>query len=149
MTPEITGLEILEFDYELEDVRSSDAGGVVYDPGTGMTRYAFGVRVHTDIGTTGEYVGGNPGRPAVAQMRGFAESLVGRNPFERERIWRDLRHGLRKYDGMGLGPVDIALWDFAGKHLDAPICDLLGRFRTRLPAYASTYHGDENGVRPR
>jgi L-alanine-DL-glutamate epimerase-like enolase superfamily enzyme len=46
---------------------------------------------------------------------------------------------------MGIGPVDIALWDFAGKYHDAPIHELLGSYRTRLPAYASTYHGDTNG----
>ncbi|MFB6134718.1 MAG: enolase C-terminal domain-like protein, partial [Halanaeroarchaeum sp.] len=42
-------------------------------------------------------------------------------------------------------PIDIALWDFAGKYYDAPIHELLGSYRDRIPAYASTYHGDENG----
>jgi L-alanine-DL-glutamate epimerase-like enolase superfamily enzyme len=46
---------------------------------------------------------------------------------------------------MGIGPIDIALWDFAGKHYDAPIHELLGTYRRPMPAYASTYHGDENG----
>ena len=46
---------------------------------------------------------------------------------------------------MGLRPIDIALWDFAGKHCDAPIHELLGTYRERLPTYASTYHGDDNG----
>ena len=44
-----------------------------------------------------------------------------------------------------MGPIDIALWDIAGKVYDAPVYELLGGFRTSLPAYASTYHGDENG----
>jgi len=46
---------------------------------------------------------------------------------------------------MGIGPIDIALWDFAGKYYDAPIHELLGTYRERIPAYASTYHGDDNG----
>jgi L-alanine-DL-glutamate epimerase-like enolase superfamily enzyme len=46
---------------------------------------------------------------------------------------------------MGMGPIDIALWDFAGKYYDAPIHELLGTYRTRLPAYASSYDGDMNG----
>jgi L-alanine-DL-glutamate epimerase-like enolase superfamily enzyme len=46
---------------------------------------------------------------------------------------------------MGLGPIDIALWDLAGKYYDAPIHELLGTYRTELPAYASTYFGDTNG----
>ena len=44
-----------------------------------------------------------------------------------------------------MGLVDIALWDIAGKLYDAPVYELLGGYRKNLPAYASTYHGDENG----
>src|SRR5699024_7655082 len=51
----------------------------------------------------------------------------------------------RKYDRMGIGPVDIALWDLAGKHYGASIAELLGSYRERLPTYASTYHADDNG----
>jgi len=46
---------------------------------------------------------------------------------------------------MGIGPIDIALWDYAGKRYDAPIHETLGTYRERLPAYASTYHGDDAG----
>ena len=52
---------------------------------------------------------------------------------------------LRKYDRMGIGLIDIALWDFAGKYYDAPIHELLGTYRERLRTYASTYQGDQNG----
>ena len=46
---------------------------------------------------------------------------------------------------MGHGPLDIALWDLAGKKYGTPVSRLLGGYRNRLPAYASTYHGDRNG----
>jgi L-alanine-DL-glutamate epimerase-like enolase superfamily enzyme len=46
---------------------------------------------------------------------------------------------------MSMGPVDIALWDIAGKVHNAPVWQLLGGWKKSLPAYASTYHGDENG----
>ena len=49
---------------------------------------------------------------------------------------------LRKQDKMGIGPIDIALWDLAGKFYDTPVFRLLGGNRTKLPAYASTLHGD-------
>jgi L-alanine-DL-glutamate epimerase-like enolase superfamily enzyme len=49
---------------------------------------------------------------------------------------------------MGIGPIDVALWDIAGKLYRAPICELLGGFRATLPAYASTLHADQqpNGL---
>jgi L-alanine-DL-glutamate epimerase-like enolase superfamily enzyme len=81
----------------------------------------------------------------MAQINQFADYLVGKNPLERERHWSEIKRGLRKYDRMGMGPIDIALWDFAGKFHDAPIHELLGTYRDRIPVYASTYHGDENG----
>jgi len=46
---------------------------------------------------------------------------------------------------MGIGPIDIALWDFAGKYHDAPIHELLGTYRESIPAYASTYSADSDG----
>ena len=46
---------------------------------------------------------------------------------------------------MGQGPIDIALWDWAGKQLNCSVSVLLGGYRKKLPAYASTYHGDRNG----
>src|SRR5262249_58309423 len=44
---------------------------------------------------------------------------------------------------MGHGPLDMALWDLAGKRLGCSVTRLLGGFRSRLPTYASTYHGQE------
>jgi L-alanine-DL-glutamate epimerase-like enolase superfamily enzyme len=46
---------------------------------------------------------------------------------------------------MGLGHIDIALWDLYGKRVGLPVSALLGGWRKRLPAYASTMHGDRNG----
>jgi L-alanine-DL-glutamate epimerase-like enolase superfamily enzyme len=56
--------------------------------------------------------------------------------------WRGAR---RKYDRLGIGPIDIALWDIAGKAYGVPVWQLLGGWKDRLPAYASTLHGDETG----
>jgi len=144
MAPEITRVESVEFTYEIPDVGTDEHGfNLVYDPGSVTERKLFALTVHTDAGVTGEYVGGNS--PGAAQINTFADFLVGRNPLHRERIWSEVKRALRKYDRMGIGPVDIALWDFAGKYYDAPVHEMLGTYRERLPAYASTYHGDENG----
>jgi L-alanine-DL-glutamate epimerase-like enolase superfamily enzyme len=144
MPLQIERIESIEFSYPLEDVGTDGNGfNLVYESGSVTHRKLFALRVHTDEGITGEYVGGNS--PGAAQINTFADYLLGKNPLHRERHWSEIKRGLRKYDRMGIGPVDIALWDFAGKYHDAPIHELLGSYRTRLPAYASTYHGDTNG----
>jgi L-alanine-DL-glutamate epimerase-like enolase superfamily enzyme len=144
MVPEVTKIESVEFEYPLEDVGYDEAGfNLVYEPGSTTYRKLFGVKIHTDTGVTGEYVGGNS--PGAAQYNLIANYLVGKNPLRRERHWSEIKRALRKYDRMGIGPIDIALWDFAGKYYEAPIHELLGSYRKTFPAYASTYHGDENG----
>jgi L-alanine-DL-glutamate epimerase-like enolase superfamily enzyme len=144
MSPTITRVESTEFSYPLEDVgQNPDGFSLVYDPGETTHRKLFALQIHTDEGITGEYVGGSS--PGAAQINTFADYLVGKNPLAREKHWSEIKRALRKYDRMGMGPIDIALWDFAGKYYDAPIHELLGTYRTRLPAYASTYEADENG----
>jgi L-alanine-DL-glutamate epimerase and related enzymes of enolase superfamily len=75
----------------------------------------------------------------------IADYLVGEDHIDRERHWSEMRRALRKYGRTGIGPLDIALWDFAGKCHDAPIQELLGTCRERLSTYASTYHSALNG----
>jgi L-alanine-DL-glutamate epimerase-like enolase superfamily enzyme len=111
-------------------------GGTVENTG-----YVF--TIETDAGITGEYAGGMG--VSYAQVAMVAQYLLGRNALERELIWNDLKRALRKVDRFGIGPIDIALWDIAGKAYGVPVYELLGGWRKKLPAYASTYHGDENG----
>ena len=142
--PVVTRVELHEFEHELKDV-GKDLGfalGPFYEPGSIVKRHAVAVRIHTDVGVTGEYVSIAPA--TLGQIRLFAEYLVGRNALERERFYNEAKALLRKHDKMGIGPVDTALWDLAGKYHDSPIYELLGGYRTRLPAYASTYHGDRS-----
>ena len=144
MTPEIVEIETIEFSYTIPDVGVDENGfNLVYNPGSSTDRKLFAIRIRTDVGITGEYVGGNS--PGAAQINTFADFLVGKNPLEREKLWSEIKRALRKYDRMGMGPIDIALWDFAGKYHEAPIHELLGTYRKRLPAYASTYEADLNG----
>ena len=100
----------------------------------------LGIRIHTDEGLTGEYVSIAPA--TFEQINMFAPFLIGRNALERERFYNQAKVILRKHDRMGIGPVDIALWDLAGKLHQAPVYRLLGGYREDLPTYASTYHAD-------
>ncbi len=144
MGPRITRIQTTEFAYPIEDVGTDTNGfNLTYEPGATTERKLFAIRVETDAGITGEYVGGNS--PAFAQINTVADYLIGKNPLHRERHWSELKRALRKYDRMGIGPLDIALWDFAGKYHDAPVHELLGTYRERIPTYASTYHADDSG----
>lgn len=143
----IDRVEVHEFAFPLADL-GWDAGGfnIVYQPGNSLTLSKYAVVVQTEDGGRGEYValwGGTP--MALGQTLSLAPHLVGRDAHQREKIYDDFKRAHRQYDHMGFGCIDIALWDWAGKHFGAPVSRLLGGFRARLPAYASTYHGDRNG----
>ena len=144
--PVITQIDVTEFQWETPNLSPDDyynSFNTVYKEGAVLKRTGRILQIHTDSGITGEFVGGTRGD--YVQMEMYVHYLLGRNPLQRELFYNDVKRGLRKYDRMSMGPVDIALWDIAGKLYNAPIWELLGGYRKTLPAYASTYHGDENG----
>ena len=147
----INQVEISPFTYEVPDLglrrqQTLGVGNMEYVPGDKLSVSRYAIRVQTDDGLRGEYVTHWVGTPAsLAQSLMLAPHLIGRDPESREQIYDDLKRELRAYDHMGHGPLDIALWDLAGKKYGVPVARLLGGFRWRLPAYASTYHGQEDG----
>ena len=139
--PIITSIELIQFGYELTDMgREPTIGIPQYKPGSTLPGRANAIRIHTDVGLTGEYVGGSPAD--YVTIAGFASSLIGRDALGREQIFNDIKQATRQLARMGQGVVDIALWDLAGKFYDAPIYELLGGSQKKLPCYASTYVGD-------
>jgi L-alanine-DL-glutamate epimerase-like enolase superfamily enzyme len=77
-------------------------------------------------------------RDAVDRV--LLEELIGADALQREWLW----HRLWEIDRTEelplyiLGLVDIALWDLAGRVANQPTWQLLGGFRSSIPAYAST-----------
>jgi len=139
--PKITKIEVHQFEYQIKDVGLEPVLSLpIYEPDGVTTLSAHAIRIFTDVGITGEYVGGWPTEYAAVPM--FARRLLGRNALDREGIYNDLKLTLRQHARMGMSQLDIALWDFAGKFYEAPIYELLGGNRTSLPCYASTYIGD-------
>jgi L-alanine-DL-glutamate epimerase-like enolase superfamily enzyme len=74
--------------------------------------------------------------------RELGEHLIGLSVLEPEAAWDRLA---RRGDWVGPGgllhcalcPLDVAVWDAAGKMLGQPLHRLLGGYRDRLPTYAS------------
>src|SRR5579871_557504 len=76
---------------------------------------------------------------------GLAALLIGEDPLEVGRLWRKMADGVRAFTRIwaegallqAISGIDIALWDIAGKHYDAPIWRLLGgRYREDIECYA-------------
>ena len=146
----IDRVDIIPFTYQVSDLGvpshgATGVGNVQYVKGGKATMSRYALRIRTDDGLEGAYVTHWVGTQAsLGQSLMLAPHLIGRNPEEREVIYDDLKRELRAYDHMGHGPIDIALWDLAGKKYGTPVARLLGGFRWRLPTYASTYHGQED-----
>lgn len=143
----IKHVELTVFAYKTQGV-SMDGGGfdTVYVPGKQLEWTKYAIRITDADGATGSYValwGGTP--MAFAQTRLLASRLPGRDANHREQIFDDFKRALRQYDHMGHGAVDIALWDLLGQKTGLSVSELLGGYRKRLPAYASSMHGDRNG----
>jgi L-alanine-DL-glutamate epimerase-like enolase superfamily enzyme len=143
----ITEIEVHELVQETEDLARRDDGESVYEPGSTRTGHSAALTVRTDTGIEGYAHSGYPGT-LVDQIRHTTDDLLGRDPLERESIWQDLWHALRHTDHEGVGPIDVALWDVAGKHYDASVSELLGGHRDRIPAYASTFSGSRERDSP-
>ena len=56
-----------------------------------------------------------------------------------------MKRKFRKTDRLGSGPIDIALWDLAGRRTNTSVTQMLGGYRTRVKAYASTWFGGAEG----
>ena len=139
----ISEVEIHEFDYELADVGTLNHR-MAYEPGSVLEPPGFVLTIRTADGTEGHYRGFYFVPPMLAQIRMAAgEFLIGRDPFEREELWQDLWKRFRHLDHVGMGPIDVALWDLAGRHFGEPVSALLGGTPDPVPAYASTFMADE------
>jgi L-alanine-DL-glutamate epimerase-like enolase superfamily enzyme len=115
---------------------------MVYEGGSKLKQSGTILQIHTDQGIVGEYP--EIGR-AIGDVQTVAEYLIGKDALSRESIYNDMKRGLRHGAMLGVGVIDICLWDIAGKLYDEPLYRLLGGEKKPLPAYASTLHGDENG----
>ncbi|MBI1396653.1 MAG: mandelate racemase [Betaproteobacteria bacterium] len=141
----IDRVEVHVFQFDAPNLAPAGGGAVGalhYRKGASARLTKYAVVIRTDNGLRGEYVTHWVGSSAaLGSTLMLAPYLVGREAERREGIYDDLKREARQFDHMGHGPLDIALWDLAGRKYGVSVAELLGAHRTRLPAYASTYHG--------
>jgi len=133
--PLITKVEIQKCSRKIKDIgRETGSGTPTYLPGAEMDQSFYMTRVFTDKGIIGEY-------PLAADISSAAELMLGRNALERGFFYAEYA----RYPTNLLGAVDTILWDIAGKFHSASVSELIGGFRKKLPAYASTMNGGVTG----
>jgi L-alanine-DL-glutamate epimerase-like enolase superfamily enzyme len=129
MESSITRIEIVEFQYNLK-ARPE------------RLHQRFAVKIFTSDGIEGQYVPVWSAPPfSLLQVVDLAKQFVGHDLAAREKLWDLANRSHAKIDRIGAGSLDIALWDAFGKQVGKAIVDLLGRYRSRLPAYASSVSG--------
>ena len=101
------------------------------------------VRIITDdgveaVGGVSNYTSYGHDRYTAETLRHMIPALIGRNPLQRETIWRSLWSRVFPLAPGALAVVDVALWDLLGKTANLPIYQLLGGARRQMVSYAST-----------
>jgi L-alanine-DL-glutamate epimerase-like enolase superfamily enzyme len=114
--------------------------GLLGSPADGQ---AAVLRLGTDEGVAGVAIATRPGMAAAVEDlvdRVLRDELTGADPLQRELLWQRIWEIDRTEELPlpALGLVDNALWDLAGRVADLPTWQVIGGFRTEIPAYAST-----------
>lgn len=103
-------------------------------------RYACWIRIQTDEGLEGYAMGGRGRIDFDLAERRLGPELIGKDPMQTEFLWERIWDidRLEEFPLYSLGLADVALWDIKGKAAGLPVYKMLGGYRDRIPAYAST-----------
>ncbi|MGH2531527.1 MAG: enolase C-terminal domain-like protein [Thermomicrobiales bacterium] len=109
-------------------------------PGSGTTRINARLTIKTDEGVSGQAHASHGRIIAELVDRRLREMLVGRDPLLKEDLWERVWEldRIEELPIYALGLADIALWDITAKVAGLPLYKVIGGYRDRIPAYAST-----------
>jgi D-arabinonate dehydratase len=105
---------------------------------------------HEGLGYSLGYGGATLVAGAVSEL--LEPMLVGEDPRDTERLWREMFDGTVQIGRKGvlvraISCVDVALWDIKGKAAGMSLAKLLGGGSEPIPAYASGgYYREEKGL---
>ncbi|MBF4695780.1 galactonate dehydratase [Fusibacter ferrireducens] len=104
-------------------------------------RWIF-VKLSTDEGIEGwgEMISGTKTRAVVAGAEEMGAYLIGRNPFEIERLWQEMYKTFFRGGPINstiVSGLEMALWDIKGKAYNMPVYEFLGgKARDRIKIYS-------------
>lgn len=104
-------------------------------------RWIF-VKVSTDEGIEGwgEMISGTKTETVVAGAYEIGKRLIGRNPFEIERLFQEMHRSFFRggpINGTIVSGLEMALWDIKGKAFNVPVYELLGgAARDKIKVYS-------------
>ena len=104
-------------------------------------RWIF-VKITTDEGIEGwgEMISGTKTETVVAGAKEMGEYLLGRDPFEIERLWQEMYKSFFRggpINGTIVSGMEMALWDIKGKAFGVPVYEFLGgKARDRIKVYS-------------
>lgn len=109
-------------------------------PGSGTTTVNAQLTIHTDAGVTGVARMSHGRIIADLVDRRLRDVLVGADPLLKEDLWEQVWEvdRIEELPIYALGLADIALWDITAKVAGLPLYKVIGGYRDRIPAYAST-----------
>ncbi|MGB3306071.1 MAG: enolase C-terminal domain-like protein [Thermomicrobiales bacterium] len=109
-------------------------------PGSGTESETIELTIRTDEGITGVAYSSHGTIMKDIVDRRLREELIGADPLMKEHLFHRILEldRLEEIPIYGLGLVDIALWDLTAKIAGLPLYKLIGGYRDRIPAYAST-----------
>ena len=109
-------------------------------PGGDGTRIETKLTIRTDDGVEGVAYG--PRGAIITDLvdRRLRDLLIGENPLMKEALWQRAWEidRIEEFPIYFLGLADIALWDLTAKVAGLPLYQVIGGYRDRIPAYAST-----------
>jgi L-alanine-DL-glutamate epimerase-like enolase superfamily enzyme len=132
----ITGVEVEVTEEPVKHVFRWRAG----IPGSGTTQINARLTITTDEGVNGVAYSSRGRIIEELVDRRLRELLIGRDPLLKEDLW-ELVWELDRIEELpiyALGLADVALWDLTAKLAGLPLYKLIGGYRDRIPAYAST-----------
>lgn len=98
--------------------------------------------LRTDEGLTGHSFLGAASNGAdidgLGLIRYLKPIVMGQDPLDRERLNESMWRRGRPTTTRAIGAMDIALWDIAGQAAGMPLHRLMGSYRDRIGAYASS-----------